>query len=230
VLQAYVSVIEPPLAVSVALAPVQIVPSLSAVPEVSATEIDAVGSALTIIVVDEVSVQPSELVTVTVYVSSAIGDTLIAAVVCGGVVLQLYDVPPLAVSVALSPVQIVPSLLVVPDVSATVIIGIGSALTVIVEEEVAVHPSAFVTVTVYVVFVLGETVIAAVVCGGVVFQLYEVPPLAVSVALSPVQIVPSSGVMPDISVTTMDGVGSATTVTVAVVAEEQLLASVTVTV
>jgi len=200
------------------------------VPEVSATEIDAVGSALTIIVVDEVSVQPSELVTVTVYVSSAIGDTLIAAVVCGGVVLQLYDVPPLAVSVALSPVQIVPSLLVVPDVSATVIIGIGSALTVIVEEEVAVHPSAFVTVTVYVVFVLGETVIAAVVCGGVVFQLYEVPPLAVSVALSPVQIVPSSGVMPDISVTTMDGVGSATTVTVAVVAEEQLLASVTVTV
>lgn len=138
--------------------------------------------------------------------------------------------PPLAVSVALSPVQMIPSLLVAPDISVTVMDGVGSALTVIVEEEVAVHPSAFVTVTVYVVFVLGETVIAAVVCGGVVFQLYEVPPLAVSVALSPVQIVPSLGVLPDISVTTIDGVGSATTVTVAVVAEEQLLASVTVTV
>jgi hypothetical protein len=57
-----------------------------------------------------------------------------------------------------------------------------------------------------------------------------VPPLAVSVALAPVQIVPSLFVVPDVSVTTMEGVGSATTVTVAVVAEEQLLASVTVTV
>jgi hypothetical protein len=155
----------------VALAPVQIVPSLLVIPEVSATEMDAVGSALTMIVVDEVSVQPSELVTVTVYVSSAIGDTLIAAVVCGGVVLQLYDVPPLAVSVALAPVQIVPSLLVVPDVSATVIIGVGSALTVIVVDDVAVQPSELVTVTVYVASAIGDTVIAAVVCGGVVFQL-----------------------------------------------------------
>jgi hypothetical protein len=120
--------------------------------------------------------------------------------------------------------------LVDPDVSAMEIIGVGSALTVIVEDEVAVHPSALVTVTVYVVFTIGDTVMAAVVCGGVVFQLYEVPPLAVSVALSPVQIVPSSAVPPDISVTTIIGVGSATTVTVAVVAEEQLLASVTVTV
>ena len=58
---------------------------------------------------------------------------------------------------ALAPVQIVPSLLVVPDVSATVIDGVGSALTVIVVEVVAVHPSALVTVTVYVVVVIGET-------------------------------------------------------------------------
>lgn len=52
-----------------------------------------------------------------------------------------------------------------------VTIGVGSALTVIVVEEVAVQPSELVTVTVYVVFTIGDTVTAAVVCGGVVFQL-----------------------------------------------------------
>jgi hypothetical protein len=58
-----------------------------------------------------------------------------------------------------------------PDVSATAIMGAGSALTTISWVAVAVHPSAFVTVTVYVVFAIGETTIAAVVCGGVVLQL-----------------------------------------------------------
>ena len=216
----------------VALAPEQIVPSLLVLPDMSVTAMDGVGSALTVIVVDVVAVHPSAFVTVTVYVASAIGETVMAAVVWGGVVLQEYVsviAPPLAVSVALPPVQMIPSLFADPDISATAIIGVGSALTVTVEEEVAVHPSAFVTVTVYVVFVLGETVIAAVVCGGVVFQLYEVPPLAVSVALSPVQIVPSLGVLPDMSVTTMDGVGNAFTVTVVDVLDAQLLGSVTVT-
>jgi hypothetical protein len=66
VFQAYVSVIAPPLAVSVALAPVQIVPSLFVEPEVSATEIEAVGSALTVIVWEAVAVHPSALVIVTV--------------------------------------------------------------------------------------------------------------------------------------------------------------------
>jgi hypothetical protein len=42
----------------------------------------------------------------------------------------------------------VPSLLVVPEVSVTTILGIGSDLTKMVFEDVAVHPSAFVTVTV----------------------------------------------------------------------------------
>jgi hypothetical protein len=73
--------------------------------------------------------------------------------------------------VALAPEQIVPSLFVFPDVSVTAIIGVGSALTVITWVEVAVQPSALVTVTVYVVFTIGETVIAAEVCGGVVLQL-----------------------------------------------------------
>jgi hypothetical protein len=78
-------------------------------------------------------------------------------------------VPPLAVSVALAPVQIVPSLLVLPDVSVTVMDGVGSGLTVIVVVVVAVQPSAFVTVTVYVVVVMGDLVMAAV--ASLVFQL-----------------------------------------------------------
>jgi len=49
------------------------------------------------------------------------------------------------------------------------------------------------------------------------------------VALAPEQIVPSLGVLPDISVTTMDGVGNAFTVTVVDVLDAQLLGSVTVT-
>ena len=56
--------------------------------------------------------------------------------------------PPLAVSVALPPVQMIPSLEVAPDISVTAMDGVGSALTMIVDDEVAVHPSAFVIVTV----------------------------------------------------------------------------------
>ena len=44
---------------------------------------------MTVIVVDVVEVHPSAFVTVTVYVASAIGDTVIAGVVCSGVVLHL---------------------------------------------------------------------------------------------------------------------------------------------
>ena len=57
---------------------------------------------------------------------------------------------------------------------------------------------------------LGVTVMAAVVAP--VFQEYVVPPLAVSVAEAPMQIVPSLGV-PEVSVTAMDAVGNALIVT-----------------
>ena len=63
------------------------------------------------------------------------------------------------------------------------------------------------------------------------FQRYVPPPEAVSVALAPLQIMPLlSGILPDVSATAIDATGRSTTVTVAVVAEEQLFASVTVTV
>ena len=56
----------PPLAVRVAEAPVHIAPSLFAVPDVSATLIDAVGNELTEITLVAEAVQPLALVTVTV--------------------------------------------------------------------------------------------------------------------------------------------------------------------
>ena len=52
------------------------------------------------------------------------------------------------VNVAVAPVQMIPSFAVVPDVSVTVVPGVGNGFTVIVEEDVAVQPFAFVTVTV----------------------------------------------------------------------------------
>lgn len=65
--------------------------------------------------------------------------------------------PPEAVRVAVPPPQIIPSSLAPPDMSVSVITAVGRLLTVIVVEAVAVHPSALVTVTVYVVVIVGET-------------------------------------------------------------------------
>ena len=75
----------------------------------------------------------------------ALGVTVMAAVVAP--VFQEYVVPPLAVSVAEAPEQIVPSF-GVPEVSVTVIVAVGRGLTVIVDVAVAVQPLAFVTVAV----------------------------------------------------------------------------------
>ncbi len=63
-------------------------------------------------------------------------------------VLQAYEVPPAAVSVAEAPEQMIPSLLAVPLVSATVTDGVGSGLTVMVVLAVAEQLLALVTVTV----------------------------------------------------------------------------------
>jgi hypothetical protein len=75
----------------------------------------------------------------------ALGVTVMAAVVAP--VFQEYVVPPLAVSVAEAPMQIVPSL-GVPEVSVTAMAAAGAGLTVMVVVAVAVQPLAFVTVAV----------------------------------------------------------------------------------
>ena len=62
-------------------------------------------------------------------------------------VFQEYVIPPLAVSVAEAPSQIVPSL-ELPEFSVTAIAAVGAGLTVIVVVAVAVQPLAFVIVAV----------------------------------------------------------------------------------
>ena len=69
----------PPDAVSVALEPLQIIPSFPVMPDVSETATEAEGSGLTVIVVDAVPVQPATEVTVTVYVVVPDGVTEIEA-------------------------------------------------------------------------------------------------------------------------------------------------------
>ena len=74
------------------------------------------------------------------------GVTVIEVVVAP--VLQTYVPPLVPVRVAEAPIQIEPSLLVVPEISATVIPGVGSGFTVIVVVADAVQLFAFVAVTV----------------------------------------------------------------------------------
>ena len=115
-----------------------------------------------------------------------------------------------------------------PEVSATVIGPIGTGVTVIVVVAVAVQPLTLVTVTVYVVVEAGVTVIAAVIAP--VLHTYPVPPEAVNVAEAPVHIWPSLFMVPDVSATAMEGVGSGLTVIVVEEAALQLSALVNVTV
>ena len=99
-----------------------------------------------------------------------------------------------------------------------VMAGVGSGLTVTVTDVAAEHPLASVTVTEYVVVAAGLTEMEAVFCP--LLQEYEVPPEAVSVVGSPLQMTLSPVITGD---------GSGFTVTVTEVAAEQPLASVTVT-
>jgi hypothetical protein len=92
------------------------------------------------------------VVTVTVYVVVATGATVIAAV--GAPVFHRYAVPPEAVNVELAPLQVV---------SVAGVILAVTVVTVTVAAAVAEQPAALVTVTVYDVVAVGDTVIAAVV-------------------------------------------------------------------
>jgi hypothetical protein len=125
--------------------------------------------------------------------------------------LQLKEVPPLAVSVVLPPAQIT----CVPLMEA-----VGSVFTVTDAVSVSVQPLASVTVTVYEVVLPGVTITAADVPSELL-QLNEVPPLAVSVVLPPAQIT---------CVPLIKAVGSVFTVTEVASESVQPLASVTVTV
>ncbi len=120
--------------------------------------------------------------------------------------------PPLAVSVTLSPVQIFGA--------AGVIDGTGSRFTLTVLEAEAVQPFPSVTVTLYVVVDVGETEIEE--AFDPVLHEYEVPLLAVSVALAPMQMLTVAGEI------TADGFGLTVTVLEAVAVHP--FASVTVTV
>ena len=160
-------------------------------------------------VVEHELVHPLASVTVTVYVVVEVGLTVIEAVVAD--VLQRNDVPPDAVSVAVSPTH---------AVSGPLMLQTGAGFIVTVTEHELVHPFASVTVTVYVVVEVGLTVIEAVVAD--VLHRNDVPPDAVNVVEPPTHIEGLEGAMLH--------AGAGLTVTVV---EHELvhpLASVTVTV
>ena len=110
-------------------------------------------------------------VTVTVYTVVVVGETVVIAVVTPE--LHAYVPTPVAVKVELVVVQ-----LTVPGLADAVAAGCV-LLTVTVTELVPVQPLAAVTVTVYAVVVVGETVVVAVVAPEL--QAYVPTPVAVSV-------------------------------------------------
>ena len=182
----------PPVAVRVAVAPEHIVALFTV----------GVGNAFTVTVPEAVAVQPAALVAVTVYVPAV--EVVIDVVTAP--VLHEYEVPPVAASVAVAPAHM----------AGLFTVGVGSAFTVTVPAAVAVHPAALVAVTVYVPAV---PVVIEVVTAPVLHE-YEVPPVAVSVAVAPAHIVGLFTV----------GEGSALTVTVpeAVAVQPAALVAVTV--
>lgn len=138
-----------------------------------------------------------------------VGLTLTLAVVAP--VLQEKVVPPLAVSVALAPLQM--------ETVAGKMAAVGEGLTVTCLDVEAEHLLASVTVTEYVVVDGGLTVMLAVVSP--VLHEKVVPPLAVRVALAPGQMETVAG--------EIDAVGNGVTFTVRDAVPEHPLPSVAVT-
>ena len=150
----------PPVAVSVAVAPAH-TDGLLTVGD---------GAVITVTVPDAVAEHPAALVAVTAYVPAVA--VVIEVVVA--LVLHTYVAPPVAVSVAVALEQIVGLLTV----------GVGSAFTVTVLATEAVQPFTLVAVTVYVPAV----VVVIDVVDAPVLHEYEVPPVAVRVAVAPAHI------------------------------------------
>jgi hypothetical protein len=173
----------PPLAVRVVLPPRHILVSPLIV---------GVGIGFTVTVSFVEAWHPLASDTVTLYVVVAVGLTVILLVV--EPLLQIYVLPPPAVSVVLSPRHMIVSPLIV---------GVGIGFTVMVSFVEAWQPLASDTVTLYVVVAVGLTVILLVV--EALLQIYVLPPLAVRIVLSPRQIIVSPLIV---------GVGIGFTVTV----------------
>jgi hypothetical protein len=139
-LHEYEVVVAAPLAVRVAVCPTQML--------VEFTVIVGCGKKVTVAV--PVATHPAELVPVTVYVVVEVGLTLILEVVCP--VFQEYVEPPEAESVTLEFSQ---TLTGFPELIETV----GSGFTVTVFVSVCLYPQTPSAIQVYVVVVLGESVI-----------------------------------------------------------------------
>jgi len=141
---------EPAFALKVTDEPVQIVVALAV--------IVALGALTTVTVTWSVFTHPFASVPVTVYVVVAVGFAVTAAVFVALKPVEgdhAYVDAPVAVKLALEPLQIVAS---------TPALTVGRALTVtVVTADVAEQPFAFVTVTLYEVALVGDTVIEAVV-------------------------------------------------------------------
>jgi hypothetical protein len=137
-----------------------------------------------------------------------------------------------AVSITASPLQIAPSLFAVPEVSKKVIAG-EMEFTDTEAEADAKHPlEEFVTVTLYEVVAVGETTLLFPVAlmGAAHEKAIPLVGFATRVTLSPEQIIPSSFVVPDVSVKAIAAVGSVFTVTEAETdAAQAVLEFVTVT-
>jgi len=192
-----------PLAVNTELSPLHIADGLA----VAATD----GNGFTVTLTDAVPVHPAVLVPVTVYVVVDAGLTVVEDVFAP--VLHVYVLAPLAVNVVLCPEHIVAGLAdAVTD---------GNGFTVTLTVAVPVHPAALVPVTVYVVVLVGDTVLELPVprlCD----QLYVLAPFAVNVVLCPEHIVAG------LAVAATDGNGFTVTLTVAVPVHPAVLVPVTV--
>jgi hypothetical protein len=137
--------------VSVTDAPAHIIPSLFVVPEVSAKVIVGLGNELTVTDADAEEEQfDVELVTVTVYEVVETGETdlLFPVALIGEAQLYVIPVVGFAVRVTASPLQMIPSLLTVPEVSVNVIVGATELTVTAAEAEAAQLVDEFVTVTV----------------------------------------------------------------------------------
>jgi len=146
-----------------------------------------------------VPVHPAVVVPVTEYVVVELGVTVMLAVLPP--VFQLYVFAPLAVNTEVAPLHIAAGLAdAVTD---------GNGFTVTLTVAVPVHPAVVVPVTVYVVVLVGDTVLELPVprlCD----QLYVFAPLAVSTEVAPLHI--AAG----LAVAVTDGNGFTVTLTVAV--------------